>query len=324
MKQYNYWDIFILAIIILLLPIMLKDSIYLNTFNLIGIYAIAAIGLNLVMGFGGVVSLGHGAFFGLGAYSYAFIMKYFNLPPFMVLLLSVAIVCLIACIVGVPLLRLKGYFLALGTLGFGIIVYTFVNNASEMTGGPNGIAGVPVFSIGSFSFNSYFSSFYLIWVTVFIIYIINKNIIQSKEGRAFKAIHSDEQVAETLGIKLLNYKLKMFLISSAFTAVGGVYYAYYMSYISPSAVSLDTSINILIMTVLGGLGSLIGPIVGSVLFQFLNDFSKLYFEHGEIFIKGLLMMFIILFFSKGIGPQLEKLIGLGQGISSSLRNSRDL
>lgn len=257
-KKLFTWDLNILLLFIILAPFVLGESYFFDTINVIGIYVIGVIGLNLILGMAGLISMGHAAFFGLGAYFSAYISINFAINPFLSVLISCVLVAIIAFIISLPLLRLSGYFLALGTIAICVIIHTLINGGGSLTGGPNGIVGIPEFSIGSFTFSTLNANFYLIWATVLVVYLLSKNLMNSREGRAMKAIHSDEGAAASFGIDVTRTKIKVFTLGSALGALAGGYYAHYMLYISPEISTLSSSIDFLIMAFLGGLGSFMG------------------------------------------------------------------
>jgi branched-chain amino acid transport system permease protein len=304
-KDLISWEIVGLAIFILVVPFLLGESYFFETVNIIGIYVIAVIGLNLILGYGGLISLGHAGFFGLGAYLSALMSKHLLIHPFVAVVISCIIVAVFAFLISLPLLRLSGYFLALGTLGMNVIIYTIINGSSSITGGPNGVTNIPPFSIGSFQFQSFNSHFYLIWITVLILLFFAKNISVSREGRALTAIHSDEEAASFFGIPVFTYKVKIFVVGCTMAALGGGYYAHYMSFISPEVVSLHNSIDMIIMGFLGGLGTVTGPIIGTFVFQVIPELSH-FFQEYEVLMKGVLLLLVILFFPGGIVSWLEK------------------
>ncbi|WP_102346329.1 branched-chain amino acid ABC transporter permease [Bacillus sp. Marseille-P3661] len=312
------WDLITLILIILVIPLLLSDSFYLDTVNLVGIYAIGVIGLNLILGVGGLITLGHAAFFGLGAYLSSYISIHLQLNPFLSILISCILVALITFIISFPILRLSGYFLALGTLAIGVVFYTLINGGGTLTGGPNGITGMPGFSIGGYEFTSYTQLFYLIWITVFIVYILSKNLMDSKEGRALKAIHSDEEAAATFGINIFKLKVKMFVVGCTLGALGGGFYAHYMLFISPDILSLHSSINFIMMGFLGGLGSYLGPIFGSFIFQVIRELAHMAGEY-ESLIHGVIFLIVVVFFSGGIQQLSNKI----RSLSNSKRVTKD-
>jgi branched-chain amino acid transport system permease protein len=305
LKKLLAWDMVTLILFIVIIPIILGGNYFFDTVNLVGIYVIAVIGLNLILGVAGLISLGHAASFGLGAYISAYISIHYPINPFLSIIMSCILVALIIFIISFPLLRLSGYFLALGTLAICVVCYSLINGAGDITGGPNGLIGIPSLSIGSFEFSSATEYFYLIWLTVLVIYMLAKNLINSREGRALKAIHSDESAAASFGIDVFRFKMKIFVYGSGLGALAGGYYAHYMAFISPDIVSLNSSINILSMAFLGGLGSYMGPIFGSILFQLIPELSSFAKEY-ELFIHGVIFLCVVIFLRGGVQSVIDR------------------
>jgi branched-chain amino acid transport system permease protein len=293
------WDYIAIVLFIAAAPFIFGGSYFMNTVNIIGIYAIAVLGLHLILGLTGLISLGHAAFFGLGAYISAYISIHSEIPGLISSMISCLAVAVIAYLVSLPLLRLSGYFLALGTLGLGVIVHSLINGSGKITGGPNGMASIPGYQIFSYSFSSLESYFYLIWITLLVVFMISKNIWNSRTGRALVAIHSDEQAASFFGVNVFSCKLKIFVLGSTLAALAGSYYAHYMLFISPEIVSLHQSINLIVMGFLGGLGVPMGAILGAGAFQIIPEISE-HFNELEPLIKGIILLLIVLYFPGGI------------------------
>lgn len=308
-KKVFTWDLILLLLFILFAPFVMGKLYFFDTINIIGIYVLAVIGLNLILGVTGLISMGHAAFFGLGAYFSAYISIHFEMNTFLSIFISCLLVALIVFVLSFPLLRLSGYFLALGTLGIGVIVHTLLNGGGSLTGGPNGITGIPGFSIGTFTFSSTTDHFYLIWLTVLVVYILAKNIINSREGRALKAIHSDEEAATSFGVNIFKSKMKIFILGSTLSALAGAYYAHYMFFISPEIASLNSSIDMITMGFLGGLGSYLGPVFGASVFQVIPQLSANAQEYQTL-IEGVILLLIIIFFTGGIQSVINKVISV--------------
>ncbi len=303
--NHHLWGFATLAVFIVVAPLLLGESYFFDTVNIIGIYSIAVIGLNLILGYTGLISLGHSAFFGLGAYLSAYIAKNTDIPVLLALLIACILVALFAFLVSFPLLRLSGYFLALGTLGVCVIVYTLINGSNAITGGPNGMTGIPALSAGGYEFDSETSYFYLIWITVFLVLLLCRNLVHSREGRILKAVHSDEEAASFFGAPIAVHKMKVFVAGCTLAGLAGGFYAHYMAFISPDIVNLPASINMIIMGFLGGFGSIFGPVLGAFVYQLIPEISS-YFEKFEPLIKGVILLLVILFFQGGMNAGIVK------------------
>lgn len=302
----RHWDLSVFALSFLALPLFFHDSYWMHIINIIGIYALVVIGLDLLVGITGLISLGHALFFALGGYSAGYLTVNYSFSPILSFIVSCILVVAVALVVGVPLIRLKGYYLALGTLGLGIVGFTLLNSGGSITGGPNGFGGIPYFSIGSFIFSGYISNFFLIWGTVLVGYLFAKNLSESATGRSLKAIHSDEGTALIYGIKTNALKIKVFLLSSLYAAVAGIYYAHYTQFMSPENSSIGTSIDMIVMLFLGGLGTIFGPILGAAIYKIIPEISGLFHDY-EVLLRGGLLLVILLFFSGGVLESLKKI-----------------
>jgi branched-chain amino acid transport system permease protein len=183
----NRWLLLTAAVILVLLAV--RNEYYLTLFNFIGIHALLVVGLNLLMGYAGQISLGHAAFFGLGAYASGILTVTYGLNPWLALLAGLIISGLAAFLIGLPALKLRGYYLAMATLGFGVIVYIVFNEAQTVTGGPSGLAGIPALALAGFSFNTPLKLYLLIWPTVILVLALSASLVDSRVGRALRALH---------------------------------------------------------------------------------------------------------------------------------------
>jgi branched-chain amino acid transport system permease protein len=228
-----------------------------------GIYIILTLSLNLIVGYTGLPSLGHAAFSCVGAYVSALLALNFGISPWIGLLLGAIVATLFGFIIGFPALRLKGDYLALGTFGFGVIVYSVAKNWVSLTRGPMGLPGIPQFSLFGFQLSEIWS--YLILVTIFVLITIFvlRRITNSPFGRILRSIREDEIASEVLGKNVVKYKLLVFLIGGFFAGIAGSLYAHYITFIDPSSFTIMESITILLMVIFGGMASISGSIVGA-------------------------------------------------------------
>lgn len=288
--------------VILLLPLW-PDSHLHYLMVLAGIYAILALGLSLFLGYAGQISLGHAAFFGIGAYTTAILTTLYGIPPFGAFWASAAAAAFIAYLIGWPILKLKGYFLALATLGFGEIFQVIVREARALTGGVIGIFGIPWFSIAGFAFDTYLRQYYLVWGVLLGLFLFAKNLVRSKVGRALVAVATSEDAAASVGIRVARVKVGAFAISAAFAGFAGGLFACVMSTANPEAFGLNLSILIVMMVILGGMGNLYGPIVAAIFLTWLMDFLGGYQEYS-LPIYGVILILLLIFFPQGIGTRM--------------------
>jgi branched-chain amino acid transport system permease protein len=301
-KEFKRRELFYLGTL-LFLPLIWRDPHFHHLMVLAGIYAILALGLSLFLGYAGQISLGHAAFFGIGAYTTAILTTRYGFPPFLAFLISPFVAAVAAYLIGRPILKLKGYFLAIATLGFGEIFQVIVRESTVLTGGVIGIFDIPFLSIGGFTFDTYLKQYYLTWGVLLGLFLYSKNLVRSKMGRAFLAVAASEEAASTIGIRVAQTKLGVFVIGAAFAGFAGSLFASIMSIANPEAFSLNLSILIVIMVILGGMGNLYGPIFVSILLTWLIDILGKY-QAWSLPIYGVILILLLIFFPDGIGTRL--------------------
>lgn len=301
-KEFRKRDLWYLGALVFL-PLIFSDPHFHHLMVLAGIYAILALGLSLFLGYAGQISLGHAAFFGIGAYTTAILTTQYGLSTFLAFWTSAAMAAFAAYLVGRPILKLKGYFLALATLGFGEIFLVIVRESRSLTGGVIGIFGVPWFSLAGFSFDTYLKQYYLTWGVLTGLLIFSKNLVRSKMGRALLAVAVSEDAASSIGIDVAKLKTGIFVMGAAFAGFAGSLFACIMSTANPEAFGLGFSTLIVMMVILGGMGNLYGPIVGSVLLTSLMDILGRY-QEWSLPIYGVILILVLIFFPDGIGTRL--------------------
>ena len=255
------------------------------------LYVLLALGLNIVVGFAGLLDLGYIAFYAVGAYTYALLASpHFNLhlPFWIILPIGAAVAALFGIVLGAPTLKLRGDYLAIVTLGFGEIVRVFLNNLSQpvnITSGPQGIARIDPFRIGDFSFSSFqtiggleFSGvikyYYLLVLVVLAVIVVNLRLQNSRIGRAWEAIREDEVAARAMGINTRNLKLLAFAMGASFGGLAGGIFAAIQAFISPESFILVESVMVVSMVVLGGMGNIWGVILGALLLSFTPEILR--------------------------------------------------
>jgi branched-chain amino acid transport system permease protein len=296
-------DFFYLGIL-LLLPWVWSDQHLYYLMALAGIYAILALGLSLFLGYAGQISLGHAAFFGIGAYTTAILTTRYAFSTFGAFWASAVAAAAFAYLIGRPILKLKGYFLALATLGFGEIFLVIVRESRSLTGGVSGIFGIPWFSVAGFTFDTYLKQYYLIWGVLIGLVLFAKNLVRSKMGRALLAVAASEDAASSVGINVARVKLGVFVISAAFAGFAGSLFAGVMSTASPDAFGLGLSVLIVMMVIMGGMGNLYGPIFAAIFLTWLTDVLGGYQEYS-LPIFGVILILLLIFFPDGVGTRLN-------------------
>ncbi len=301
--QLRKRDLFYLMTL-LIFPLIWSDSHFQHLMVLAGIHAMLALGLTLFLGYAGQISLGQAAFFGIGAYTTAILTTRYACPSIFAFLASAVVAAFFAFLIGRPILKLKGYFLALATLGFGEIFLVLVRESSSLTGGVIGIFGIPFFSIAGFIFDTYLKQYYLVWTVLTGLVLFSKNLIRSKMGRAALAVAASEDGASSVGIDVARIKLGFFVIGAAFAGLAGSLFASVMSTANPETFSLNLSVLIVMMVILGGMGNLYGPIAGAIFLTFLISQLSRYQEYS-LPIYGVILILFLNFFPDGIGTRLR-------------------
>ncbi|MBM3301183.1 MAG: branched-chain amino acid ABC transporter permease [Deltaproteobacteria bacterium] len=246
----------------------LRSNYWIYTANYLAIHVIVAVGLNLLVGYAGQISLGHAGFFALGAYGTVLLMLKLDLPFFVALPLAGIATAGFGFLLGLPALRLEGPYLAIATLGFGLTV-TQVIGRWDLFGGRQGLHAPPLF-IGSVNLKGDFDLYWLIVPLAVFLTIAARNLTKTKVGRAFIAIRDSEVAAQTMAVNVALYKTLAFAISAFYTGVAGGLFAFSLGFIEPQVFNLMLSILFLAMVVVGGLGSIFGSVAGGVLVAFLN------------------------------------------------------
>jgi branched-chain amino acid transport system permease protein len=273
---------------------------------MVGLNAIVCVGLNLLIGYAGQISLGHAGFFGLGAYGSAILSSKYGVPPLVSLPVAVLGVSILAWLVGKPVLRLRGHYLAMATLGLGIIVSVVLANEDRITGGPDGMA-VPPVKIGEWAITGEGTWYWIVGGALIATVWLAQNLIDSPRGRAWRALHGSEVAAAAAGIDPARHKLAAFVISAALAAFAGALTAHYSGFITPSKASFLHSIELVTMVVFGGMASTFGAVVGAAVLTTLPQFLTVFKEY-EMVLLGAVMMLTMIFMPRGLVPTLGSLL----------------
>lgn len=261
-----FWFIVLLAALALF-PFVVPNY-YIYMANFMAINVIVAVGLNLLVGYTGQISLGHSGFFAIGAYGTVVLIKFTGLPFLLALPAAALIAALFGFLIGFPALRLEGPYLAIATLGFGITI-TLVIGKIELFGGRQGLH-TPELNIGPWHLKSDRDFYLLLMCLTVLLVLFARNLVRTKVGRAFIAIRDDDVAAETMGVHLAYYKTLSFAISAFYAGIGGGLYAYVLRFIEPELFNLVLSIFFLAFVVVGGLGSIMGAIMGACVISWLD------------------------------------------------------
>jgi branched-chain amino acid transport system permease protein len=278
---------------VLAAPLLFKGGYLMNVLVFVGIHTMLAIGLNLLLGYAGQISLGHAGFFGLGAYLSGILTATFGLNPWLALPLAALVVGTLAFLIGFPILKLKGHYLAMATLGMGIIIYIVFNESVDLTGGPSGLSGIPNLSIGTMIFDSDVKNYYLIWGFTLTTILLSLNLAGSRVGRALRAVHDSEVAARVMGVNSRLLKVQIFALSAVISSVAGSLYAHTMTFVSPASFGFNFSVELLTMVVIGGLGSIYGSFLGAALLTLLPEFLRAAHDYDIIIYGGMLMLMVM-------------------------------
>lgn len=302
----------VLALIIVIAPFFFPSSYYFRVGSLIFVNGLAVTGIVILTGYAGQISLGHAGFAGIGAYACALAPEYLGLHPAFAALAGAAISAMVAYLVGRPILRLKGYYLAVASLGFGILVSMVLANERDITKGPDGIA-VPELGLrgllrdaglelSNSAFWYGFSGICLLigaWIAL--------NLYNSPTGRALRALHGSEVAARTVGVDVARYKLQAFVISAVYASVSGSLIALQNKFVTPDMAGYMHSIELVTMAVLGGAGSVLGAFFGAAILTLLPQVLTIFAEYEQIML-GLVMMLVMIYMREGLLPSLLRIV----------------
>ncbi|HWO75248.1 MAG TPA: branched-chain amino acid ABC transporter permease [Bacillus sp. (in: firmicutes)] len=308
-QKVSWKGIGVFSLFILMLPFMFSSSFFITNATFAGIYTIVTVGLGLLMGFAGQISIGQAAFYGVGAYTSAVLTTTYGWSPWISLILSLVLPALIAYILGHTMARLHGYYLAMATLAFGIIIHVLLVEWKTVTKGASGFYGIPKLELFGFTFRQGLSYYFLVWVFALIVIILALNIIHSRIGRALRSIHDSEIAASSMGVDTGKYKMQIFILSASFAGLAGWLFAHMSYSIAPSSFSLDHSVLFLVMVVLGGSTSIWGPVFGAFLITAINlivhslgsHFTFITSDFEQV-LYGLILVAVVMFMPKGFFP----------------------
>jgi branched-chain amino acid transport system permease protein len=293
-----------LAITIVALPLLLANNYFYEIAILVGLNAIVCVGLNLLIGYAGQISLGHAGFYALGGYGSAILSSRYGWPGMLSLLAATLAVAALATVVGRPTLRLKGHYLAMATLGLGVIVSIVLSTEDKVTGGPDGMA-VPPLALLGVALQGERMWYAVVGLVLLLAVWLALNLIHSPAGRALRALHGSETAAQVLGIDAARHKLRVFVISAVFAAFAGALTAHYAGFITPAKASFMHSIELVIMVVFGGMASVFGAVVGAAVLTTLPQLLTVLKDY-EMMAFGAVLIATMIFFPQGIVPTLAR------------------
>jgi branched-chain amino acid transport system permease protein len=294
----------LLLAVVLLLPLVLPNSYFVDIAIAVALNAIACVGLNLLIGYAGQISLGHAGFFALGGYGSALLCANLGWPSWLALPASSAAVGLLAFVVGRPTLRLKGHYLAMATLGLGIIISIVLATEDRYTGGPDGMPVPPLVLFG-WAVQGEQAWYALAGAGLLLTVWLALNLVESPIGRALRALHGSEVAAQTLGIDAARNKLRVFVISAVMAAVAGALTAHHAAFITPAQASFMHSVELVIMVVFGGMASIFGAVVGAAILTTLPQLLTVLKDY-EMVVFGAVLIATMVFFPQGVVPTLSR------------------
>ncbi|NOY70544.1 MAG: branched-chain amino acid ABC transporter permease [Deltaproteobacteria bacterium] len=308
-KDYIGFSVFV--IFMLALPHWISNDYYLGVLVFTAFNCMACVGLCLLMGYAGQISLGHGAFVAIGAYAAGILTTHLGWSPWLAMGAGVLAAVFIALVIGVPSLRLKGHYLAMATLGFASIVHIVSVAAIDITNGPAGIIDIPRIKLFGFALDSDIRYYYFVWIIFAVGLFFAINLVKSRVGRGLRAIHGSEDAASAVGVNITRYKIQIFILSAVYAAVSGSLYAYYVNYIDPGPFDIMYSVLLVTMVAVGGLHSLWGAVAGGILLSLLPELLSMaadtfagvgiaYKPDYDTIVYGGILLFIMLFMPEGL------------------------
>ena len=283
-----------------LLPIAVQGSrYYCGILVLIGIYVILAVSLDLLVGYTGLISVGHAAFFAIGAYTSGIATTRYALSPLPALALGAFSSGALAWLIGRPVLGLREYYLAMATLAFNEVVVTLITGLDTFTGGGTGLRDIPPFSALGLTLADPARLYYLVLAIAILTIAASFAVTRSPFGKALVAIHSDEDAARHFGVNAARAKTHLFVLSGILASVAGSLFAHHMGYIAPDDFGVLASVNLLVMLYLGGVGTIIGPALGAVFMKLLPELTMSFSEY-QLLLDGAILVLVLVFLPRGL------------------------
>jgi len=307
-------SLIILAVILSLIPFFMSNDFYYEIAIVALLNSMIVIGLNLLMGYAGQISLAHGAFAGLGGYISAILVGHFGLPPLVSIGSALVFMALFAYLISKPILKLSGHYLAMATLGIGVIITIILNSEEELTGGTDGMS-VESLTLFGFTLSESWEWYLLSALLLLLLLWAAENLIDSPLGRILRSIHDSEKASSSVGVDVSHYKSIIFVISVVIATLAGSLYAFFSGFISPQEASFNHSIELVVMVVLGGMGRLYGAVVGAFILTALPQLLTS-FEEYQTLIYGSIIILVMIFIPKGIVSLFDRFGSGGQHAKS--------
>ena len=283
----------------LVLPLLLPGPYHRHVLVLAGLFTLMALGFDLVLGYLGELSLGHAAFFGIGAYTTALLTRHFSVPFPLDLLLAGLFTGIFGLLIGAPSLRLRGPYFAIVTFGFAEILHLVALNWTSLTRGPMGLPDIPHPQLGPFRTTTELGYYYLVLALIGVAMLVTRRLLESTVGHAFLAIRENEELASAAGIPTFRFKLLAFVIGMIFAGAAGSVYARYVHFVDPTALSFYYTVTVVSMVIVGGQGSIAGTTLGALVFTLVPEYLRVA-ERARLVIFGALLMLAIVFMPDGL------------------------
>ncbi|PYO58519.1 MAG: branched-chain amino acid ABC transporter permease [Candidatus Rokuibacteriota bacterium] len=283
----------------LALPLLLPGPYHRHVLVLAGLFTLMALGFDLVLGYLGELSLGHAAFFGIGAYTTALLTRNFGVPFPLDLLLAGLFTGIFGLLIGAPSLRLRGPYFAIVTFGFAEILHLVALNWTSLTRGPMGLPDIPHPQLGPFRITTELGYYYLVLALIGVAMLVTRRLLESTVGHAFLAIRENEELASAAGIPTFRFKLLAFVIGMIFAGAAGSVYARYVHFVDPTALSFYYTVTVVSMVIVGGQGSIAGTTLGALVFTLVPEYLRVA-ERARLVIFGALLMLAIVFMPDGL------------------------
>lgn len=301
-KLARYALLFVVVLVLAGAPFLLANSFYIAVVNLMMLNAVVAISMTLLLGTTGQLSLGHAGFFAFGAYVSAYLGGPQGWPTPLALAMAVLGAAGLGWCVARLFLRLSGYYLAVATLGVGMMVSIVLRNEQHLTGGPDGMSVVP-FDVLGFTLQGEAAWYFVLLPVLVLATAGSYNLLRSPAGRALRTLHDAEIAATSVGVDARAYKVRVFVLSTALTGLMGALYAHYAGFITPASASFTHSVQFVMMAVIGGIGSIAGAILGAVIVTLLPNLLAGAAEY-EVLVVGLILLSTVLLLPRGMVPTL--------------------
>ena len=302
MRRAGAWLVVAAA---LTLPLWLQSPYHLHVAIMAGIFAVLAMSLNLLLGYTGQLSLGHAAFFGIGAYTSALLTLKLEWSFWPALAAAIGLSGAAGFLIGRLALKLRGAYFVLVTISFAGVISLVSINWIELTNGPLGLPGVPAPELGPWSLRTKTAYYYLVLAAVALVYVVCRRLVRSRFGRALVALRENEPLAESVGVDVTHYLVLAAVVSAGMAGLGGSLYAHYTRFVSPEVFLFTYTVTMVIMVVAGGKGTLAGPLVGAVLFTALPEALRAAASwQWQMLAYGVLLVLLVLFLPRGIVPRL--------------------